>query len=106
MKEKNSMSRKQAKNIVPTRGRIFEGFVTKKFPKRVVIEFERTVYIPKFERYMKKTTRLHARLPENMNVNVGDLVKVRESRPLSKLIHFIVVEKLTTANSQGGIEKK
>ena len=36
---------------VGTRGRTFKGTVIKKFPKRVVIEFERMVYIRKYERY-------------------------------------------------------
>jgi len=74
------------------RGRSFKGTVTKKFDTRVVIEFERTLYIKKYERFTKKKTRLHARVPQGMSVNVGDYVAVRECRPLSKLIHFIVTE--------------
>jgi len=80
------------KKIVGTRGREFQGYVIKKFPKRVVIEFERTVYIAKYERFLKDKTRLHARLPEGINVQIGDYVRVRECRPLSKIIHFIVTE--------------
>lgn len=80
--------------IVGTRGRNFEGFVVKKFPKRAVIEFERTVYVYKYERYYKKKTRLHARIPDNIEVNIGDLVKVQECRPLSKIIHFIIIKKI------------
>jgi small subunit ribosomal protein S17 len=81
---------------ISTRGRTFQGVVTRKFPKRVAIEFERTVYIQKFERYLKKKTRVHARLPDALahEINIGDLIKVHECRPLSKLIHFIVVEKI------------
>ncbi len=81
---------------VGTRGRIFEGTVTKKFPKRVVIEFERMVYVRKYERYARHKTKIHARLPENMesSVNVGDLIRVHECRPLSKIIHFVVVQKI------------
>lgn len=75
---------------VLTRGRTFEGTVTKKFDKRIVIEFERTVRVPKYERFMKKKTKLHARIPRGMDVNVGDYVKVSECRPLSKMIHFIL----------------
>lgn len=84
-------------DLVKTRGRIFEGFVTKKFPRRVVIEFERTVYVRKYERFYRKKTRLHARLPAKMEsqINVGDYVKIQETRPLSKIIHFIVIEKVT-----------
>lgn len=82
---------------IPTRGRIFEGTVTKKFPKRVVIEFERTVYVRKYERYYKKKTKLHARLPDSINVEVGDYIKIQECRPLSKIIHFIVIGKIRGA---------
>ena len=83
---------------ISTRGRIFEGKVTRKFPKRVVIEFERTKYDFKYERYSKARTRIHARLPENMDVAIGDYVTVRECRPLSKIIHFIVIKKINEKN--------
>ena len=33
------------------RGRTFKGYVIRKFPRRIVIEFERIVYIRKYERY-------------------------------------------------------
>lgn len=79
-----------------TRGRSFEGHVTKKFSKRIVVEFERVTYVRKYERYAKKRTKLHVRLPECMadKIKVGDYVKVVECRPLSKLIHFVVVERV------------
>jgi small subunit ribosomal protein S17 len=78
------------------RGRIFKGIVTKKFHKRIAIEFERMIYIRKYERYAKSKTKIHARLPECMEkeINVGDLIRVQECRPLSKIIHFAVIEKL------------
>ncbi len=80
-------------------GRTFSGFVTKKFDKRLVIEFERTLYVKKYERFTKKKTRIHARIPENMTVHVGDYVKVRECRPISKIIHFIVTEVVREAGA-------
>lgn len=78
------------------RGRTFKGYVTKKFPKRIVIEFERIIYLRKYERYAKKKTRIHARLPDckQEEVNVGDYVLVRECRPLSKIIHFVYLNKV------------
>lgn len=89
-------------NPISTRGRVFEGFVTKKFPKRVVVEFERTVFVQKYERFYKKKTRLHARLPDSMaaEINVGDYIRIKETRPLSKIIHFIVIEKVRSADSK------
>jgi small subunit ribosomal protein S17 len=76
------------------RGRTFEGYIIKKFPRRIVLEFERTIYIKKYERYAKKKTKLHARLPKCMEnqVNIGDYVLVGECRPLSKIIHFVLIK--------------
>jgi len=84
------------------RGRTFEGKVIKKFNKRIVIEFERMIYVKKYERYKKSRTKIHARLPICMEkeINIGDLIKVQECRPLSKIIHFVVIEKI-----KGGEEK-
>jgi len=78
------------------RGKIFKGIVIKKFHKRVVIEFERMIYVRKYERYSKSRTKIHARLPICMEdkINVGDYIKVQECRPLSKIIHFVVIEKI------------
>ena len=81
------------------RGMIFKGIVISKNPKRVAIEFERMVYVRKYERYAKNKTKVHARLPECMEkeINIGDLIKVQECRPLSKIIHLVVLEKLKDA---------
>jgi len=77
------------------RGRTFNGTVIKKFPKRIVIEFERVIPIGKYERYAKKKTKIHARLPDckHNDVQVGDYVSIRECRPLSKIIHFVYISK-------------
>jgi small subunit ribosomal protein S17 len=92
MAEKQKQKKEKKKSTVGTRGRTFLGVVIKKFPTRVVIEFKRTVYIQKYERYHKKNTRLHSRIPEGMDVQVGDTVRVQECRPLSKIIHSVVIE--------------
>jgi small subunit ribosomal protein S17 len=79
------------------RGRVFRGIVIKKFPKRVVIEFERTVYVRKYERYLKSKTKLHARLPDCLanSINVGDYIQIQECRPLSKIISFVATNKVS-----------
>ncbi len=88
----------KSRNLVSARGRIFQGEVTRKHPGRITIELERSVYIQKYERFMKKKTKIHARLPESINAEIGDVVKVQECRPLSKIIHFIVIEKVKSSN--------
>jgi len=82
---------------ISLRGRSFKGTVIKKFSKRVVIEFERTIYIKKYERYAKRKTKLHARLPVCIEdeVNIGDYVEIKECRPISKIIHFVVIGKVS-----------
>ena len=81
---------------ISLRGRIFRGTVIKKFPKRIVIEFERTIYIKKYERYSKRKTKLHARLSDCMSkdVEIGDYVEIKECRPISKIIHFVCTGKV------------
>ena len=88
---------------ISLRGRIFKGKVIKKFPKRIVIEFERTIYIKKYERYSKRKTKLHARLSECMakDIEIGDYVEIRECRPISKIVHFVTLGKVS-----GGEEKQ
>ena len=58
MEKEKEREKKEMEKVVGTRGRTFEGTVTKKFDKRVVIEFERTVRVPKYERFMKKKTKI------------------------------------------------
>ncbi|MFH1365352.1 MAG: 30S ribosomal protein S17 [archaeon] len=88
--------------ILSVRGRIFEGRVTKKFSKRVVIVFERMIYVRKYERYAKSRTKIHARLPVCMekNIEIGDLIQVRECRPLSKITHFVVIKKIKSKDEK------
>ncbi len=91
-----------------TRGRIFKGKVIKKFHKRVVIEFQRMIYIKKYERYALSKTKIHARLPIciESEINQGDYIKVQECRPLSKIVHFVVIDKLKDAEKDISLENK
>ena len=81
---------------IKVRGRSFKGSVISKHPRRICIGFERTIYVKKYERYTKKKTKIHARLPDCMKdkINIGDYIEVKECRPLSKIIHFIVIKKI------------
>jgi small subunit ribosomal protein S17 len=85
-----------------TRGKIFKGKVISKNQKRIAIEFERMIYVRKYERYAKTKTKVHARLPTCMEkeINIGDYVKIKECRPLSKIIHFVVIEKLNDVENK------
>ena len=111
MAEEKNITEKECKDFacpkhgsISLRGRSFYGTVTKKFPKRVVIEFERTIFVRKYERYAKRKTKLHARLSDCMSkeINVGDYIEIKECRPISKIIHFVVVEKVRKEKNKQG----
>jgi len=96
-KEKNKKNKENlSEKNFSLRGRTFEGFVIKKFTNRVVVSFDRLLYIPKYERYEKRKTTLHAKLPLELkdSINVGDLVQIKECRPISKTIHFVLNKKI------------
>ena len=89
---KDRLCPKHGDRKLKMRGRVFEGIIVKKLPTRVSIQFERMLSLPKYERYEKRKTKIHARLPECMkeDVEVGDLIQIAETRPISKTIHFVV----------------
>jgi small subunit ribosomal protein S17 len=84
------------------RGRTFKGVVISKNPRRIAIEFERMKYIRKYERYAKIKIKMHARLPDCLkdSIEIGDLVKIQECRPLSKIVHFVVIKKIDKAQEE------
>ena len=60
--------------------------------KTVVVEREYDVFVPKYDRYMKRRSRVPAHAPPCMEVAVGDTVRIAETRPLSKTKSHAVVE--------------
>ena len=81
---------------VSVRGRRFEGEIAKIVGQRAVIEWERIIYYPKFERYARMKSKLHAHVPKCLikQIGLGDYVEIGECRPLSKIIHFVLTKKI------------
>lgn len=78
-----------------TRGRLLTGIVINTDAhKSATIEFERSYYIPKYERHEKRRTRLRVHNPSCIDAKKGDKVKVSECRPLSKTKKFVIIEKI------------
>jgi small subunit ribosomal protein S17 len=76
-----------------TRGRTFKGtVVSSKAQKTVTVEWMRRVYVPKYERYHLKRSKVKAHNPVEMGAKEGDFVVIKECRPLSKTKNFVVVE--------------
>jgi len=75
------------------RGRSFVGNVIKvNVHKTAKVEWSRPFYISKYERYARRRTRLNVHKPDCIDVQVGDKVKITESRPISKTKNFVIVE--------------
>jgi small subunit ribosomal protein S17 len=75
--------------------RVLQGkVVSNKMDKTVVVEVERRVLHPKYKKYMKKNARYHAH-DENNDCQLNDLVQIQESRPLSKLKRWNVINRLS-----------
>ena len=78
---------------LPVRGQVLEGIVTSNKAERT-ITVERSFYkfIRKYERYEKRKSKIQVHIPDCIQVNVGDAVKIAECRPLSKTKNFVVIE--------------
>ena len=75
------------------RGKLFEGIVIDAKAKgTATIQKESPIYFTKFKRYGRSKNKIHAHVPSNLNVQVGDYVVAAECRPISKSVSFVVVE--------------
>ena len=70
--------------------------VSNKMNKSIVVAVERRVKHPIYGKFMKKTTKFMAH-DEKQECNIGDVVRIMECRPLSKLKRWRLVEILEKA---------
>ena len=77
------------------RGQVFSGTViADKMSKTVTVEWPFLKYLQKYQRYLKKRTRVKAHVPACITVKNGDRVQIAECRPISRTVKFVVLEKL------------
>ena len=75
--------KKQINNI----GKTFEGsVVSDKMTNTIVVSLEYTNRHPIYKKIVKKHKNIYAE--NNLSAKIGDVVMVRETRPLSKLKRF------------------
>ncbi|NRA41102.1 MAG: 30S ribosomal protein S17 [Pseudomonadales bacterium] len=67
------------KRVRTAQGRV----VSNKMDKTITVLVERRVKHPIYGKFMTRSTKLHAH-DESNECNIGDVVTVQESRPLSK----------------------
>ena len=79
---------------ISLRGKIIEGrVVSTKAQKTAIIEVSYLHYVPKYERYERRRSRIAAHNPECINAKKGDWVRAVETRRISKTKAFVIFEK-------------
>jgi len=92
----NQMSENTETTERPNR-KVREGIVSSnKMDRTIVVEVVERVRHPKYNKFVMRTKKLYAHDEAN-DANVGDKVRVMETRPLSKTKRWRVVEILERA---------
>ena len=72
--------------------RVMQGVVVSdKGDKTVVVQVERRVMHPIYKKIIRRSKKFHAHDEQNQH-KVGDVVRIQECRPVSKLKRWVVVE--------------
>lgn len=83
--------------IVKSRKKIKEGtVVSNKMDKTIVVLEERKVTHPLYKKSLKRSKKFKAH-DENNSCSIGDVVKIEETRPLSKEKRWRLVEVIKKA---------
>lgn len=73
----------------------FTGIVTStRMKNTIVVQVERRFRHAKYGKVLTKHKKYHAHNEKN-DIKEGDMVKIAETKPISKTVHFIVVEKVS-----------
>lgn len=72
--------------------------VSDRMTKTIVVEVERRQRHPLYRKFVNKRSKLHAH-DETNRATIGDLVKIEETRPLSRKKHWKLVEILKQAEA-------
>lgn len=84
----STATEKEVRNLRKVR----TGFVTSdKMDKTITVSIERRIQHPLYGKFIKRHTKLTAHDEEN-TCNIGDLVRIMETRPLSKKKRWRLVE--------------
>jgi small subunit ribosomal protein S17 len=78
-------------NTTPVTGKVFTGtVVSDKMTNTIVVVLDYISRHPMYKKIVKKRKKIYSE--NNLSASIGDIVKVSETRPLSKLKRFTTVE--------------
>jgi len=74
-------------------GKVLKGTVVKSaMTDTITVAVTRLVKHPKYQKFQKRTKKFLVHNPGN-TVEVGDKVSIKETKPISKNKHFVLLEK-------------
>ena len=83
---KDNMDNKKDSNKKQLIGEVLESSMD----KTTIVKVERKFPHPVYKKYVRKSKRYYAHDPEN-KCNTGDIVRILESKPVSKLKRWIII---------------
>ncbi len=89
--------------VVSRRNEKVGNVVSTKMQKTIVVEVEMRKAHPKYKRIVKSSKKFYAHDEQN-SARVGDVVRIRETRPLSKLKRW-TLEEIVRRSTLGQIEE-
>jgi small subunit ribosomal protein S17 len=91
MSEEKNLEQTEVKKRTAIRKSRIGVVVSNKMEKSVVVAIEKRVQHPLYKKFFKKTTKFTAHDEKNES-SIGDIVKIMETRPLSKTKRWRLVE--------------
>ena len=82
----------QDKKLRTVQGKV----VSNKMDKSIVVLTERRVKHPIYGKFLSKSSKIHAH-DENNECSIGDVVTIKECRPISKTKSWTLVEVVTSS---------
>jgi len=75
------------------RGRIMTATViSSKVPKTATVRRYKRHYLPKYQRFERRISKIRVHNPASINAQEGNVVKIAECRPISKTKRFVIIE--------------
>jgi small subunit ribosomal protein S17 len=74
------------------RGNFTGKVVSAKASRTAIIVIDRQIFDKKYDRYSKTRSRISVHNPASINAKEGDVVRVHQTRPISKTKHHVIVQ--------------
>src|SRR3989338_3041641 len=82
----------------------FRGKVVKKdISRSATIEWQRPFFVPKYERFEVRRSRMRTHNPACLNAEIGQEVLVAKTRPLSKTKHHVIIQ-ILSESARGALQ--